>query len=122
MNNNDKVIAFHRWDQGGAGDDVVIIANFSNQSWTNYQIGLPRGGQWNVLFNSDWNGYSADFGNTFTANATAVNVPRDGLNFSAGFDIGPYTTVILSQPSSSAPQKISPAKIGPPMMGKPIKN
>lgn len=122
VNNSDKVIAFHRWDQGGAGDDVVVIANFSNQSWSNYLIGMPRGGQWNVLFNSDWNGYSADFGNTFTADANAVNVPRDGLNFSAGFDLGPYSVVILSQPGGSAPMRIAPALKGLPGMGKPKKN
>ena len=26
VNYQDKVIAFHRWDRGGARDDVVVIA------------------------------------------------------------------------------------------------
>ena len=27
VNDTDKVFAFHRWENGGAGDDVVVIAN-----------------------------------------------------------------------------------------------
>ncbi|MDP1562321.1 MAG: hypothetical protein Q8M16_13155 [Pirellulaceae bacterium] len=26
-NNNDKMVAYHRWDQGGAGDDVIVERN-----------------------------------------------------------------------------------------------
>jgi 1,4-alpha-glucan branching enzyme len=33
VNNNDKLVAFHRWDRGGAGDDVVVLANFSNTAF-----------------------------------------------------------------------------------------
>ena len=44
VNEADKVIAFHRWDQGGPGDDVVVVANFANRSHEGYRIGLPREG------------------------------------------------------------------------------
>lgn len=104
VNNNGKVVAFHRWKNGGVGDDVVVLMNWSNSTFNNYQIGLPRGGTWNVVFNSDWNGYGADYNNTFTADASAVNVPRDGLGFSAGFNLGPYSAVVLVQrPPSNRP-------------------
>lgn len=95
VNNSAKVVAYHRWQNGGVGDDVVILMNWSNQSFENYQIGLPAGGQWRVIFNSDWNGYSPDFDNTFTADVIASNTPRDGLNFSGGFRLGRYSAVIL---------------------------
>jgi 1,4-alpha-glucan branching enzyme len=29
FNNTDKVIAFHRWKNGGPGDDVVIVGSGS---------------------------------------------------------------------------------------------
>jgi hypothetical protein len=29
VNPDAKVIAFHRWADGGPGDDVVLVANFS---------------------------------------------------------------------------------------------
>ena len=97
VNNTDKMIAFHRWDQGGAGDDVIVVCNFSSNAKTNYRIGLPRGGVWNVRFNSDWNGYSSIFGNYFTADVTADDTDWDGLNFSGLINIAPYTAVIMTQ-------------------------
>src|SRR5262249_16212034 len=54
VNDVDKVIAFHRWDQGGPRDDVVVIANFANRAYRAYRIGLPRRGRWRVRFNGDW--------------------------------------------------------------------
>jgi Alpha amylase, C-terminal all-beta domain len=47
VNDVDKVLAFHRWDRGGTGDDVVVVANFANRSYPSYRVGLPaaaRGG------------------------------------------------------------------------------
>jgi len=29
VNNAEEVIAFHRWEHGGPGDDVVVVANFA---------------------------------------------------------------------------------------------
>jgi 1,4-alpha-glucan branching enzyme len=57
----DNVLVYHRWDQGGSGDDVVVVCNFADQSYANYQIGMPRPGMWRVRFNSDSNYYG--FGN-----------------------------------------------------------
>jgi len=37
VNNADKMIAFHRWENGGPGDDVVIVANFGNRSYDSYK-------------------------------------------------------------------------------------
>jgi hypothetical protein len=31
LQDESKVIAFHRWDKGGAADDVVVVANFSHE-------------------------------------------------------------------------------------------
>jgi 1,4-alpha-glucan branching enzyme len=97
VNNTDKVIAFHRYKDGGPGDDVIVVANFGNRSYASYRIGMPRGGRWRVRFNSDWNGYSPDFGNNPGYDTFADDIPRDTLNYSANFGIGPYTLLILSQ-------------------------
>ncbi|MEM7457644.1 MAG: alpha-amylase family glycosyl hydrolase [Planctomycetota bacterium] len=97
VNNGDKMIAFHRWDQGGPRDDVIVVANFRDTTWQDYRIGLPRGGQWKVRFNSDWDGYSPDFGSIFVPDVTADNWGQDGLNHSASIKIAPYAVLILSQ-------------------------
>jgi 1,4-alpha-glucan branching enzyme len=97
VNTNNKVVGYHRWNQGGAGDDVVVVVNFSNQAFPSYTLGFPRGGTWHVRLNSDWNGYSSDFPNTPSDDAYADAQPRDGLNYSGSIGIGPYTVIVLSQ-------------------------
>jgi len=97
VNNQDKAIAFHRWDQGGAGDDVVVLLNMANRAYDSYSIGVPREGLWRVRFNSDWNGYSPDFGNQSSLDTWSINGSQDGMAFHASVGIGPYSAVILSQ-------------------------
>jgi 1,4-alpha-glucan branching enzyme len=97
INNTDKVVAFHRWDNGGPGDDVVVVANFANRSYESYTIGMPRAGQWRVRLNSDWRGYSADFGNHLGCDTTAGGGAVDNMPYQANVGIGPYSVLILSQ-------------------------
>jgi hypothetical protein len=42
VNDTDKVIAYHRWQNGGKGDDVIIVANFGNRSYDSYTIGFQE--------------------------------------------------------------------------------
>lgn len=97
INDSAKVIAFHRWDRGGPGDDVVVVLNLANQSYGSYSIGFPRNGLWKVRFNSDWNGYSSDFANQLSYDTTAGQPGMDGMPFSGNVGLGPYTAIILSQ-------------------------
>jgi 1,4-alpha-glucan branching enzyme len=97
VNNVDKLIGFHRWDAGGPGDDVVVFANFANRRYDNYSVGFPRGGLWRVRFNSDWQGYSADFGNQLGFDTCASDGAQDGMPFQANVGIAPYSVLILSQ-------------------------
>ena len=97
VNDWDKVIAFHRWDQGGPGDDVIVLSNFRNQPRTDYRIGLPRPGTWKVRFNSDWDGYDAGFSNHPSTDVQTDAIAWDGMAQSASLSFGPYTTLILSQ-------------------------
>jgi 1,4-alpha-glucan branching enzyme len=97
VNDRDKTIAFHRWHDGGPGDDVVVVANFANRACEGYTVGFPRPGMWRVRFNSDWNGYSTDFSNYLSVDTSAEGGPADGLPASAELDVGPYSVIILSQ-------------------------
>jgi 1,4-alpha-glucan branching enzyme len=97
VNDADKVIAWHRWDQGGAGDDVVVIANFSARAFPRYDFGVPRGGRWQVRFNSDWQGYAPEFNGTSSVAFDAQGSGKDGLPFTGSVGLGPYSVVILSQ-------------------------
>lgn len=97
VNNNDKVIAFHRWEIGGPGDDVIVVVNMGDRSYESYNIGFPHEGSWQVRFNSDWNGYSPDFGNHPGDDTTATWGASDGMPFNGNVGIGPYSVIILSQ-------------------------
>lgn len=97
VNNTNKVIAFRRWRDGGPGDDVVVVANFSSTGRSNYNIGMPRVGNWWVRFNSDWDGYDSEFTNWSSPDTQAVSGAKDGLNYNANVSVGPYSIIILSQ-------------------------
>jgi len=92
-----KVIAFHRWQGGGPGDDVVVVLNCSSRVLEGYRIGLPRPGAWRVRLNSDWTGYSDDFGAVHSADAVAGVPGAGGMDEAADVAIGPYSALILSQ-------------------------
>jgi 1,4-alpha-glucan branching enzyme len=97
VNNTNKVVAFHRWQEGGAGDDVIVVANFSNTAYTNYRIGLPRAGLWKLRFNSDWSGYGADYANYPSFDTSGDPVPWNGMAQSGLVAIGPYSVLVYSQ-------------------------
>ena len=99
VNDVDKVLAFHRWDQGGPRDDVIVVDNFANRGYDSYRVGLPRGGLWRVRFNGDWRGYSAVFSDHRSDDFWALPRGCDDMPWSGDVGIGPYTAVILSQDS-----------------------
>lgn len=97
LNDERKVIAFHRWDKGGSADDVMIVANFYHEAQEDYVIGFPAEGAWKLRFNSDWEGYNDDYGNYPSADIIANEGTCDGLPFHAAVSIGSYSVVIFSQ-------------------------
>lgn len=99
-NDQDKVIAFHRWLEGGAKDDVLVVASFTHRDiHGDYRIGLPRKGTWRIRFNSDWKGYSPEFHDVSPPDGEVVAeaTPYDDCEFSGVFSLPPYGLLILSQ-------------------------
>jgi 1,4-alpha-glucan branching enzyme len=47
-----RVLAFHRWVEG-EGRDVLVIVHLSTFNRFGYRIGVPGGGFWREVFNSD---------------------------------------------------------------------
>ncbi|AMD92418.1 alpha-amylase family glycosyl hydrolase [Desulfomicrobium orale] len=97
LNEDEKVIAFQRWDEHGPGDDVVVVANFGNAFKEDYVIGLPGQGVWRLRCNSDAVVYSDDFGDSPAGDIDAREGEFDGLPASGALSIGPYTVLIYSQ-------------------------
>ena len=97
INDVDKVLAMHRWDHGGPGDDVVVAFNFSNRTFPSYRIGFPRDGRWELRINTDAKVYDADFGEIDAMSVTAEQQSYDGLGYSAEIALPPYTALVFSQ-------------------------
>lgn len=92
LDDNNKVIAYHRWKNGGPKDDVMVIANFTNKLQQTYDLSFPRNGTWKVRFNSTWKGYSPDF--------KGVEVPDVIVENGGGCVVlPPSSAIILSQDS-----------------------
>ena len=99
LNDDRKVLAFHRWDQGGPKDDVVVVANFLNDVQQDYKLGFPAPGLWKLRFNSDWQGYNDDFHNYPSTDVTAESGSYDGFPWRSEVSMGPYSVLIFSQSS-----------------------
>jgi 1,4-alpha-glucan branching enzyme len=100
QNQADNVIAYHRWHQGGCGDDVLVVVNLSHLAHGNYQLGFPASGLWRLRLNSDWNGYSHGFSNHASSDVAAQPTPnssRDGFSAVGTLSIGPYSVLVFSQ-------------------------
>ncbi len=97
VNNEEKVIGYTRWMEGGAGDTTVVILNFADQIWPEYTIGVPAGGEWQVRFNSDSPNYDDDFAGLTATSVVAEEDEYNGQPFKLTLSLGAYAAVILSQ-------------------------
>lgn len=97
VNNDDKIIAYRRWDRGGAGDDVIVVVNMANRTHDAYRLGFPSGGTWRLRLNSDADHYDPEFSNSPAADVTVDDQAYGEMPHSAELSIGPYTMLIFSQ-------------------------
>jgi 1,4-alpha-glucan branching enzyme len=76
---------------------VLVVCNFANQRYPNYQIGMSRPGMWRVRFNSDSRDYDGYFDNWPSFDTNANGPALNGMPCSADVSIGAYTCLVLSQ-------------------------
>ena len=91
-----NVLSFLRYGKpatdGGTGSALACVANFSGSPHHEYRVGLPRGGQWREVLNTDFEGYGGSgVGNL--GGVQAVEEPWHGQPFSATVAAPPLGTV-----------------------------
>ncbi len=94
---DNNMIAFQRWWDHGARDDVVVVVNLGSQPRGNYTIGMPSPGLWRLRFNSDATIYSDDFGDFDSFDLEAVAGDYDGMPAHAALAIAPYSLLVYSR-------------------------
>jgi 1,4-alpha-glucan branching enzyme len=97
VNDTGKVLAFHRWAGGGAGDSVIVVMNAANRTVHDYPIGFPAGGVWKVRFDSHSHYYGRQYQGQVTTDVEAIDGECDGLPYHAAVSVAPYSAIILSQ-------------------------
>jgi 1,4-alpha-glucan branching enzyme len=100
-----SVLAFSR--QGGAGSDpVVAVFNFTPVPRRNYRIGVPGGGFWRELLNSD----SPDYGGSGQGNFGGVEaspVPLHGRTHSLTLTLPPLGVLFLLARREAAEEPVA---------------
>jgi len=92
-NSDDNVFAFLRWDRDRRSC-LACVANLAPVVRQDFRLGLPRGGRWAEVLNTD----AALYGGANVGNAGAVQAelrPWHGQPFSAGLTLPPLAVVWL---------------------------
>jgi 1,4-alpha-glucan branching enzyme len=93
VNDASNVIAFRRTDYGG--NDVVVVANFSNSDFGSYRIGVPTGGGWTETVNSQDSKYMGG-GMTNPGVTMPDAIARDGYSQSIEIALAGMALIILT--------------------------
>ncbi len=97
VNNDNRILAFHRWVEG-IGRDIVVVASLNESTFNQYELGFPQSGRWLEAFNSD---YYDHFPNPWTAGnggaIVASSLPRDGMPSSAMIRIPANSLLVFSR-------------------------
>lgn len=95
VHNQNRVIAFHRWVEG-LGQDVVVVCSLNENTFWDYELGMPQARSWQERFNSDaFNGKNSScHGNG--GGVWAGGEPRHGLPSSARMVIPANSILIFS--------------------------
>lgn len=91
------LLAWRRWKQGGPGDDVLVIANFSDEPRKESSVPAPSPGRWRVRLDSESKAYGPGLGTACCPDPPVVSAGDDGQPCRLGISIGPWGFLILSQ-------------------------
>lgn len=89
-----KVLAYHRWMDGGPGDDVLVVHNLSGTTHEETAIAFASAGTWRNVLNTDSQDYSQGFGGAWVGDADAQE--RDGGVF-ANVTLPPYSVLVFAR-------------------------
>jgi 1,4-alpha-glucan branching enzyme len=87
-------------------DVILVVLNFTPLPRENYRLGVPRGGTWTEILNSDAAAYQGS-GKGNMGGVEASPVPLHGRPHSLTLNLPPLGVVFLKAPEPSAPEEES---------------
>ena len=90
-----KLLVVRRFEE--EGDDGVLVAMNFRAEAQDVAFGLHAGGAWRVRVNTDWGGYSPDFGGQESHDLLAEEAEGDGPPFRASVSVGAYSALVLTR-------------------------
>jgi 1,4-alpha-glucan branching enzyme len=97
MNNDNRVIAFHRW-LPGVGRDAVIVASLNENTFHSYALGFPGDGRWMEVFNSDvYDNFPNPNAQGNSGGITASEPGMHGLPSSAGVTLPANSILVFAR-------------------------
>jgi 1,4-alpha-glucan branching enzyme len=103
-----NVLSFLRSD--GAGSYVACISNFAAVPHHGYRVGLPTGGRWRELINTDAQSYYGSGVGNF-GGVDAIHESWHGREFSATLSLPPIATLWLRHDAEPEPEpQLGPGK------------
>ncbi|WP_303870698.1 1,4-alpha-glucan branching protein GlgB [Acetobacterium wieringae] len=110
-NNSEQSILIFKRMGAEDKDTLITIINFCPLNYTDYQIGVPAGGNYRLAFNSDDSNYGG-IGFKMKRNMKAQAIPLHGQDYSVSINIPPSAMVVLKAvvPRTSAKNKSVPDK------------
>ncbi len=92
--NENSVIAFRRIDE--KGKEIITVCNFTNVERENYRIGVPKKGNYKIIFNSD----AIEFGGCGRGNTDKIKseeINMHGFEQSINLDLPPLSTIYIKK-------------------------
>jgi len=89
-----SVVSLIRRSKSAPDDMVVIVLSFTPVPRHNYQIGIPRGGHWREVLNSDATLYGGS-GQGNMGGVDAVPIPMHARKWSVTLTLPPFGAVFL---------------------------
>ncbi len=92
-----SVVSLIRRSKSRPDEMVVVVLNFTPLPRHNYQIGVPKAGQWREILNSDAPLYGGS-GQGNMGGVEAMPIPLHGRRFSVTLTLPPLGAVFLLAP------------------------
>ncbi len=96
VNEGGNLLAFRRTDF--AGQDLIVIANFSNGDYNGYRLGVPQSGNWHEILNSQ----DVTYGESGPSNPSALGsegIASDGFVQSVVLEVPAMGLLVLQYDS-----------------------